>query len=170
MEEHEDSEMGEAVAAKLRAGDRECYDKMQMLVTNALKTQNWVYGDMIMRIVWALLPGEAQEKISTSSSVAELDFCVVRTSPPDRSTPVDPQKRLHETLRRRVGTDVFTSWFRTLAFENFAEGVVTVSFPVRFLCTWVKSHYYDDFLTCCRTVFGDVRRVEFLVRSPGEPR
>ena len=62
--EHEDSEMGEHVAARLRSGSKTDYDLVQALVLRAQKTQNWVYGDMIMRIIWALLPDEAQGKIS----------------------------------------------------------------------------------------------------------
>lgn len=63
-EEHEDSEMGEHVAARLRSGSTADYELVQSLVVRALKTQNWVYGNMIMRIIWALLPDEAQGKIS----------------------------------------------------------------------------------------------------------
>ncbi len=48
----------------MRAGSRKDYDLVQMLVVRALKTQEWVFGDMIMRIIWALLPDEAQGKIS----------------------------------------------------------------------------------------------------------
>ncbi len=65
-EEHEDSEMGEHVAARLRSGSTTDYELVQSLVTRAQKTQNWVYGDMIMRIIWALLPPEAREKIAAA--------------------------------------------------------------------------------------------------------
>jgi hypothetical protein len=57
-------EFGERVAERLRAGDAEEYLLVQELVVRALKTQSWVHGDMIMRIIWALLPEEAQSAIA----------------------------------------------------------------------------------------------------------
>ena len=51
------------MARELRSGSRECYDKVQDLVLRAMRTQDWIYGDMVMRIIWALLPDDAQEKI-----------------------------------------------------------------------------------------------------------
>ena len=31
-----------------------------------MKTQHWIYGDMIMHVVWALLPEEAQTRIAAA--------------------------------------------------------------------------------------------------------
>jgi len=55
--------MEERVARELCEGSRECYQKVQGLVLQAMKTQDRIYGDMIMRITWGLLPDEAREKI-----------------------------------------------------------------------------------------------------------
>jgi len=59
-----DEEIGEIVAARLKEGSRVEYEKLQNFVRMAVERQEWLYADMIMRIVWALLPVEAREKIS----------------------------------------------------------------------------------------------------------
>ncbi len=59
-----DEEVGEIVAARLREGSREEYEKLQNFVRLAVERQEWLYADMIMRVFWALLPVEAQEKIA----------------------------------------------------------------------------------------------------------
>jgi hypothetical protein len=58
-----DAEFGETVAARLKEGSREEYEKVQVFLRHAVERQEWLYGDMIMRIIWALLPAEAQQKI-----------------------------------------------------------------------------------------------------------
>lgn len=59
-----DREFGETIAARLKEGSREEYEKVQLFLRNAVERQEWLYGDMVMRIIWALLPPEAQQKIS----------------------------------------------------------------------------------------------------------
>ena len=59
-----DAEFGETVASRLKEGSREDYEKVQLFLRHAVERQEWLYGDMIMRIIWALLPAEAQKKIS----------------------------------------------------------------------------------------------------------
>jgi hypothetical protein len=72
MEEHERCDFGDRVAARLRGGSGDDYELLQDLVVRAQKTQDWVYGDMVMRIIWALLPEEAQNKINEQMCPDEL--------------------------------------------------------------------------------------------------
>ena len=60
-------DFGERVALRLRSGSPDAYHLVQELVARALKTQSWTYGDMIMRIIWALLPDDAQDAIAQPS-------------------------------------------------------------------------------------------------------
>lgn len=76
-------------------------------------------------------------------------------------------KRAHAALKARLGEDVYTSWFKTLEFECFDRGTVVVSVPVKFLRTWIQSHYLDDLLNCSRIEFQGAERVEVIVREPG---
>lgn len=148
-------DFGADVAARLKAGSRQDYELVQMLVLRAQKTQQWRYGDMLMQIVWALLPDDAQEKIAAQQS-ALLD---------DATLP--PNTRLRARLRAHLHGDTFASWFHTLRLETFDDTTVTVSVPVKFLATWIESHYSDDLLHCCRMALGSVEQVKIEVRRPG---
>jgi chromosomal replication initiator protein len=70
-------------------------------------------------------------------------------------------------LRARLGDDIFLSWFHALEFENFDGKTVKVSVPVKFLRTWIQSHYADDLLGCCKAEFKGAEKVEVLLRQPG---
>ncbi len=71
-------------------------------------------------------------------------------------------------LRARLGEDVYTSWFNALEFDAFEGGVVKTSVPVKFLCSWIQSHYADDLLECCKAEFEGAMRVEVSLRQPGD--
>jgi chromosomal replication initiator protein len=70
-------------------------------------------------------------------------------------------------LRARLGDDVFSSWFHALEFESFEGKTVKVSVPVKFLKTWIQSHYSDDLLACCRAEFDGAEKVDVSLRVPG---
>ena len=70
-------------------------------------------------------------------------------------------------LRARLGDDIFSSWFHTLEFESFEAKTVKVSVPVKFLRTWIQSHYADDLLACCRAEFKGAEKVDVVLRQPG---
>ncbi len=70
-------------------------------------------------------------------------------------------------LRARLGDDIFSSWFHTLEFESFEAKTVKVSVPVKFLRTWIQSHYADDLLACCRAEFKGAEKVDVTLRQPG---
>jgi chromosomal replication initiator protein len=70
-------------------------------------------------------------------------------------------------LRARLGDDIFSSWFHALEFENFDAKTVRVSVPVKFLRTWIQSHYADDLLACCRAEFKGAEKVDVVLRQPG---
>ncbi len=73
-------------------------------------------------------------------------------------------------LRARLGDDIFLSWFHTLEFESFEAKTVRVSVPVKFLRTWIQSHYSDDLLACCRAEFKGAEKVDVVLRQPGGAR
>jgi hypothetical protein len=58
-----ESGMGEGIAYDLLRGDADMYQKVQGLVITAQQTGNWYYGDLVMRVIWALLPEEARRSI-----------------------------------------------------------------------------------------------------------
>jgi chromosomal replication initiator protein len=70
-------------------------------------------------------------------------------------------------LRARLGDDIFSSWFHAIEFESFDAKTVKVSVPVKFLRTWIQSHYADDLLACCRAEFKGAEKVDVVLRQPG---
>jgi len=70
-------------------------------------------------------------------------------------------------LRARLGDDIFLSWFHTLEFESYEAKTVKVSVPVKFLRTWIQSHYAEDLLACCRAEFKGAEKVDVVLRQPG---
>jgi chromosomal replication initiator protein len=51
--------------------------------------------------------------------------------------------------------------------ERYKEGILTVSFPVKFVRNWVQEHYVNEFLQYARLVFPRLKKVEFIVRGLG---
>jgi chromosomal replication initiator protein len=76
-------------------------------------------------------------------------------------------QKVRAMLRAQLGDDIFTSWFNALDFESFEAGVVRFSVPVKFLRTWIQSHYSEALLGCCRAEFKGAEKVEVVLRQPG---
>ena len=38
---------------------------------------------------------------------------------------------------------------------------------MKFLRTWIQSHYSEDLLACCRAEFKGAEKVEVVLRQPG---
>jgi chromosomal replication initiator protein len=70
-------------------------------------------------------------------------------------------------LRARYGEEVFNSWFHLMEFDRLEGRAARVSFPTKFLQTWIQAHYADGLLECCKAEFGDVERLEVVVRQLG---
>ena len=150
-------ELGAAVAARLRSGSRKDYDLVQMLVVRAQMTQEWIFGDMIMRIIWALLPDEAQDAIAKQKSKLPNSVRAAR-------------KIIRKALRSRLGEDIFASWFHTLELEHFDGKTATFSVPAMFLATWIKSHYREELLLASRAAFGNAQAIDVVVRRLSDSR
>jgi chromosomal replication initiator protein len=116
-------------------------------------------------VVAGVLPAGAtpQSVAATTPAVAPPPAPVVV---PD-ATPLGPTEKIHAALRERFGDDIYSSWFHTLKFESYERRTVTVSLPVKFLRTWVQSHYRDELLHACRVEFWGARRVRIILRQPG---
>jgi chromosomal replication initiator protein len=77
----------------------------------------------------------------------------------------DSWSRVKARLRAEVGDDVFSSWFARMDLEQFADGVVRLSVPTRFLKSWIQSHYAERVLACWQAEQNEVGRIELIVRS-----
>lgn len=78
----------------------------------------------------------------------------------------EPGKKARTMLRARLGDDIYSSWFMAIEFGDLTDGVLQVSVPVKFLCSWIQSHYADDLLACCQAEFVGTQRVDVVLRQP----
>lgn len=74
--------------------------------------------------------------------------------------------KVRTLLRKRLGEEVYTSFFNAIEFDSFEDGVVTASVPVKFLRNWIKTHYVADLLECCQVEFKGAKSVEVNLRQP----
>src|SRR5215470_7259028 len=76
-------------------------------------------------------------------------------------------EKVRAMLRARFGADVYDCWFHSLEFDNFDGRTVRASVPVKFLQTWIQSHYADGLLECCKSEFEGAERLEVVTREFG---
>jgi chromosomal replication initiator protein len=76
-------------------------------------------------------------------------------------------EKVRAMLRARFGADVYDCWFHSLEFDNFDGRTVRASVPVKFLQSWIQSHYADGLLECCKSEFEGVERLEVVTREFG---
>ncbi len=74
--------------------------------------------------------------------------------------------KVRTLLRKRLGEEVYTSFFNAIEFDTFEDGVVVASVPVKFLRNWIKTHYVEDLLECCQAEFKGAASVEVNLRQP----
>ena len=75
--------------------------------------------------------------------------------------------RVRKRLRAKLGEDVFTSWFESMALDSFNGTNVQVSVPVRFLKRWIESHYADTLYECCAAELKGAKKISVIHRQPG---
>ena len=76
-------------------------------------------------------------------------------------------QKIHPLLRIKLGEDVYTSWFASMALDDVNGDAARVTVPVKFLQTWIQSHYSDELLSSIQSQFKAVSRVEIALRQPG---
>jgi len=74
--------------------------------------------------------------------------------------------KVRTLLRKRLGEEVYSSFFNAIEFDSFENGVVVASVPVKFLRNWIRTHYVADLLECCQAEFKGAERVEVNLRQP----
>lgn len=114
--------------------------------------------------------GQAQSGTIDRTATVETNAVVLKDEATKSATPVDGEKvgeRVRATLRARLGDDIYSSWFKALEFEHFDGKTVRVSVPVKFLRSWIQSHYLEDLLACCQVEFKSAENVDVKLRQPG---
>ena len=75
-------------------------------------------------------------------------------------------QKVRTLLRKRLGDDIYTSWFNAIEFDSYEAGTVEVSVPVKFLRNWIQTHYIQDLLECCQAEFKGAEKVVVTLRQP----
>ena len=74
--------------------------------------------------------------------------------------------RVRAMLKARVGEEKYNSWFKSLEFAACDGRVLQVTVPVKFLKSWIQSHYSDTLLECSATQFPGVEQIDVALRQP----
>jgi hypothetical protein len=74
---------------------------------------------------------------------------------------------IRKLLLARVGEEAYVSWFKLIEFEGFDGRTVTVSTPVKFIRNWIRQHFSDDLLSCCRHACSGADSVDVVWRRSG---
>jgi hypothetical protein len=101
--------------------------------------------------------------IEADAHTASTKAAAVPATPPPELD--DRSGRLHAALEQRVGAAVYGSWFRTMVVERIEGDRLTVSVITPFVCQHVAQQYDTPLTDAARAAFGDVRRVEVMVRK-----
>ncbi|MEZ5851389.1 MAG: chromosomal replication initiator protein DnaA [Hyphomicrobiaceae bacterium] len=75
--------------------------------------------------------------------------------------------RIRAILRAQLGEEIFKSWFGALEFERYDGEVLRVTVPVKFLKSWIQTHYADALHRCAASEIPGLERVEVHLRQPG---
>ena len=112
--------------------------------------------------------GSMHVRIQPCRESFRLSYCRHRQPVPDcDQAGYTRGRKVRAMLRARLGEDIYTSWFAAMEFESFDGRIVRVTVPVKFLKSWIQSHYADDLLDCCAEEFSGVERVDLALRQPG---
>jgi chromosomal replication initiator protein len=76
-------------------------------------------------------------------------------------------QRVRATLKAQLGDEVYTSWFGAMEFQSFDGRTLKVTVPVKFLKSWIQTHYSEVLFKCAALAFPGVERVDVLLRQPG---
>src|SRR5689334_16026005 len=106
--------------------------------------------------------GHVSSGVDARSSKSEA-----AAKPNERKSCNERGEKVRAILKARLGEDIYSSWFNALEFDSFDGRVVVATVPVKFLKSWIQSHYADDLLECCAAEFEGAERIDLLVRQPG---
>ena len=75
-----------------------------------------------------------------------------------------------DTLRARLGEEVYSSWFGSMEPDVRSGNVLRLSVPVKFLKSWIQSHYADRVLACWQAEMPTLQRVDLTTSLAAEDR
>lgn len=73
---------------------------------------------------------------------------------------------LHSRLREVVSENHYKSWFPSIEFEKYEDGVVSLSVSTKFVMRWLTDHDSETLLRASQMVFPEATAVRILSRLP----
>lgn len=113
----------------------------------------------------AITVNEALDK--TSSKAGEITVSNAGDAALDKPQLDAKWQKIRKILKVTLGEEVFESWFNTCGIERFTGNTLVLSVPVKFLKSWIQSHYVEEILECARKEFEGIESVEVELRGPG---
>jgi chromosomal replication initiator protein len=113
--------------------------------------------------------GEAQnaQENRVNRSIARYKAFLVHNAASRFSEKASTIKQL---LRDRLSGDVYGTWFASMELESCMDGIVHASVPMRFVRSWIQTHYSEILLACCQTEFHGAVSVEIKVQQDSSPQ
>ncbi len=68
-------------------------------------------------------------------------------------------------LRTEIGEAAFQSWLKPMTVRSFADGIVRISVPTRFMRDWAAAHYQDRIGELWREENPGVEKIDVFVQS-----
>ena len=86
---------------------------------------------------------------------------------PKRSEQWPLEDVFFEALSHEGDDKAYGAWFKALEIEDYENGVLTISSPMKFLKNWIEQHYMREFNKAGRATYGpSFKSVRITVRSP----
>jgi chromosomal replication initiator protein len=88
------------------------------------------------------------------------------------NSPLSAEKtfeRVNIQLKARLGTEVFSSWFKQMKLEESSKGLVRISVPTAFLRQWINGHYLDLLTELWKVEQPDLLKIDLIVRTATRP-
>lgn len=136
-----------------------------------------VLADALQRVKdergFSFKPADLEQAMKAAIAHAKRTAPLHRRATPAQIADADPTivakgAEVREALRKRLGNEVFTSWFSGIEFERLAERCLVASVGVRFVKTYIEQHFASDIEACARAVVPGAERVSIIVRRQPE--
>ena len=77
-------------------------------------------------------------------------------------------KTIQLDMKNKLGSDIFDSWLKKVAFVDEFQNYILLSVSTRFIRDWITSRYLDQILQIIRQYKKEINRIEFKIQDSVE--
>lgn len=70
-----------------------------------------------------------------------------------------------ETLRPEIGEPAYQSWLKPMSLREYADGLIRLSVPTRFMRDWISAHYVDRLSEVWTGLNSEISKIDVFVQS-----